>query len=622
VTDPAPPPDDPGPPLDEPAPAPAGFTYTVGIFEDLRTNSFWSYYGPDGDIWGQYVLAPTKPALFDITYPVIGITPDVAIGLPVQPVAEDDGTFSVTQPLRPDYTWSDGTPLTAEDVVFTFTTARDASLGGNWLTAYPYSEKSNPRLLDVVAVSPHEVKYVFERMPGLPVWPNNVGIGPIMPKHAWDSAVAEVLQEDKPWEGLYGFDPSGDVSGAESVFEEHEPGAFAVSVANSRYYWKGTRVTEWKNGAIRIGDDEYYGPGSGDVIADFVYGPFQSETIFSIYGDQTSALLALREGEVDYLLNPLGMQRGLVAEALAAGNLAVTVNPPNGFRYLAFNMRKSPGSYAGYRRAIAFMIDKEFLTVSVLQAIAIPVYTLVPEANTKWYDEEIADELSEPYTGLNEQERLNNAVAALQADGFTWEEGPEVDADGNIIDGSLKGLIDPTGAAVLEQEVLAPPASYDPLRATASLWIEGWMEKLGIRAKANPTGFGVIVSEVWPGVGVEPTFDTYILGWSLGNPSVPSFQESFFHSRNLAEANDGGNSTGYSDPEFDAMADALLLATTEAEAYDLIWNMERKIATDLPYIVLFNTPIIEFYNKDVQFPFVDTLSGIQFLQGLQNAVRM
>jgi hypothetical protein len=49
--------------------------------------------------------------------------------------------------------------------------------------------------------------------------------------------------------------------------------------------------------------------------------------------------------------------------------------------------------------------------------------------------------------------------------------------------------------------------------------------------------------------------------------------------------------------------------------------MERKIATDLPYIILFDSPIIEFYRKDLEYPYVDTLSGIQFQEGFQHSVK-
>lgn len=600
-----------------PAAQATGFTYNMGIFQDLQTDNFWAYYGPDGTVWSQYVLAPTKPALYDILYPALGVIPDVATALPPEPVEEGDN-WVVTVDMKTDYTWSDGTALTAEDVAFTYDAVAGAALGGDWLAAYPYTEESAPRLLDVEATSASQVKFIFDAKPGLAVWPHNVGVAPIMPKHFWEPVLTEALASEDPAATMYGADPLGDPSGGESVYAGREEGAFAKNTANATYYWNGTGVSEYTSGALSVGDETYYGDAGGDMLADFTYGPNMSEAVFSLYGDQTAAVLALKEGETDYLLNPLGMQRGLQQEALSAENLEVIVNAPNGFRYLAFNMRKSPGSYQGYRQALAYMIDKEFLTTNVLQGVALPLYVMIPEGNKKWYDKAAAEEISTQYIGLSEGERVTAAVEALKADGFTWDVEPTVDEDGNVTKG--EGLIDPTGTKVPEQEVLAPPASYDPLRATASLWIEGWMEILGIPARANPTDFGAIVDAVWPGVGEEITFDAYILGWSLGNPALPSFHESFFHSRNLAEVNDGSNSVGLQDDEFDALADGLLSATTEDDAYDKIWEMEVKLAELLPYVVLFDTPIIEFYNKNVSFPFTDTLSGIQIQTGFQDTV--
>jgi ABC-type transport system substrate-binding protein len=167
---------------------------------------------------------------------------------------------------------------------------------------------------------------------------------------------------------------------------------------------------------------------------------------------------------------------------------------------------------------------------------------------------------------------------------------------------------------------MAPSATYDPMRHTASLWLEDWAENLGIPAEANPTDFNTIVAHVWPGIGTEPTFDMYILGWSLGDPAWPTYHEAFFHTRQFAETSDGGNSTGYDNPEFDALADAMFAETDQAVAFDQIWQMEQMIADDLPYVVLFDTPITEFYNADLTYPFTATLSGIQNLEGQQGTV--
>jgi ABC-type oligopeptide transport system substrate-binding subunit len=109
-------------------------------------------------------------------------------------------------------------------------------------------------------------------------------------------------------------------------------------------------------------------------------------------------------------------------------------------------------------------------------------------------------------------------------------------------------------------------------------------------------------------------FDMFILGYSLGNPAFPTFHCSFFCSGGSS------NNTQYSNEEYDALAADFEAATSREEAFDLMWEMERLIARDKPHITLFDTGILEFYNNRVAYPFTDTLSGLQFLQGLQTSV--
>ncbi|MCH8128416.1 MAG: ABC transporter substrate-binding protein [Acidobacteria bacterium] len=588
---------------------------------DIVNDNFWAFIGPDGTVYMSYVHGPTKPSLFSIAFPGLVIAPDAALGLPVEAVQEGD-IWTVTQPMRDDYTWSDGSILTAADVVFTYEAVRDAELGGDWISAYPYTEASSPRLTNVEAVDEFTVKFTFDSKPGAAVWPHNVGVASIMPAAPWEPVLAEALASEDPAAIVYGASSLevGDLSGGPVSYNGREEGAFVENIKNENYANAGSTHTFWQDGSYAVNDELLYGEGGGDIAVEYTEGPFLDRTSFSIYGDQAAAMLALADGEIDYWINPLGVSPGLRQQGLEADNLSVTVNPTNGFRYLAFNLRKSPGKFLGFRQAMAYF-DKENLTQNVLQGVAFPLYVLVPEGNQAWYNEEVADEIASQYVGLSTTERLNAAYAALEADGFTWTVEAVRDEDGNILEEEVgSGLIDPEGNLVPEVEIMAPSATYDPLRHTASLWLEDWAENLGVNARANPTDFNTIVAQVWPGVGTEPTFDMYILGWSLGNPAWPTFHEGFFHSRNFAETNDGGNATGYSDAEFDALADAMFAETDKAVAFDQIWEMERKLATDLPYVVLFDTPITEFYNNSLQFPFTGSLSGIQFQDGMQNAV--
>ncbi|NIS30306.1 MAG: hypothetical protein GWN07_08600, partial [Actinobacteria bacterium] len=74
-------------------------TYTAGLFEDITTDNFWAYYGPDTTAFTRYVLGPTKPTLYEVTYPAIAITPDAAAVLPPEPAA-DGANWAVVVEMR------------------------------------------------------------------------------------------------------------------------------------------------------------------------------------------------------------------------------------------------------------------------------------------------------------------------------------------------------------------------------------------------------------------------------------------------------------------------------------------------------------------------------------------
>ncbi|HKX74887.1 MAG TPA: ABC transporter substrate-binding protein [Acidimicrobiia bacterium] len=586
-----------------------GFTYRLGIFQDTTTDNYWNRYGSPtgGTVWNAYVLDPTKPALYQLNYPGLELDSDLAASAEVPTgQAEGDG-WAIEVPMREDGVWSDGTPITANDIVFTYETVRDLALGGDFLSAYPIAAEGSVGLTSVEAVSDYTVKFVFNSQPGLAIWPHNVGLAPVMAAHIWTDIVEEAKASEDPAAALYAATGTGvDVSGGPMVFAERQESSFSRNVANDVYYDRDRGVT------------------SAGVT--YTVGPFAGESIFTLYGGQDAAVLALAAGDVDYLLNPLGMQRGLLAQVENNPELTAVVNPTNGFRYLAFNLRKEPMSLQGFRDALAMIIDKEFMANNVLQGVAFPLYATVPSGNTKWYNEEAANTISSQYVGKPTADRLNEAIALLEAEGFSWVDDakPTVDDAGQILRG---GDILLNGNPVETLEIIAPGPGYDPLRSTYSIWIETWLNYLGFDAEANPTDFNALVAAAYPcppepDAECNPDFDMYILGWSLGNPAFPTYHEAFFHSKNdHAGTSRGDNAPGYNNPEFDALSDAFSAAQSEEEAFDLMWQMEEILAQDKPYVLLFDTGILEFYRQgNVNFPFTQTLSGLQFLNGMQGLV--
>ena len=587
--------------------------YQLGIFEDLTTTNYWSYLGPDTTIWNSYVLGG-KPSLYSLSAQRNDWVPSAAADFPT-PLAEEmaDGkTLWATEvDLKQGIMWSDGNEVTAEDWVFTAHTVRDLQLTGNWSSIV-----DNEFFDHAEAIGPYKLKIYFKQKPGLARWQFGLAYLPMISKAYWEPIVEQAKQEPDMVEQqkvLYGHVPENEPTAGGFTFKKWEKAAFAENAKNPGYYFAGTEVVHYANGAYaesKAGTYDFsaYGDPTGDKVLEYTTGPFVDSAIYSIHGNQEAAVLALKKGDIDFMLNPLGLQRGLQEQLTGEPGLANLENPSNGFRYLGFNFRKPPMDNKAFRHAVATLIDKEFLTRTVLQGVAIPMYTTVPEGNGFWYNPDV------PLIGkgLSRAERHAEAVRILKEAGFTWEQEPEVSENGTVQKVG-KGLKLPDGSPMPELEILSPSPGYDPLRSTFAIWIERWFNDIGIPATARLTDFNVIVERI----GDPEAFDIWILGWSLSN--FPDYLEAFFHSRH-AEG-DGLNRGGYSNPEFDKLADALLVETDLNAARDQVFKMQEFLADDLPYVVLFTTPILETYRKDrLEFPYTSTLSGLQGAGGLPGTV--
>jgi peptide/nickel transport system substrate-binding protein len=592
-------------------------TYRTAIFADMTTTNYWAYMDPESSVWNAYVLtAVGHPQFWTLAYPDILFVPQMATDLP-QPIVLEGDFWVQTIEIRPGVKWSDGTEVTVHDFIFTGETVRDFGLGGNWLSAFDFDYIDH-----FEAVDDHTVKIYYGQQPGLSVSQiGGIGFAQWMPRHFWADVVEECRATEEPDTCLYAADGSGEPSFGEFTFTKWEPAAFAEITAREDAFFNYSTSTFYANGAYKeVGPNHefcVYGECGGDVKLEYTSGPHMPNVIYSIYNTQDAAVLALADGEVDFLLNPLGLQRGLREQVVGKPDLGAFQNPSNGYRYLALNMRKSPNNILEFRQAVAYLIDKEYLAERVLQGTALPVYAMVPEGNPYWHN---PDTPKLGY-GLSRKERFEKAVELLKSAGFSWDVEPTWNEDDEVIapGSTLKG---PDGKELEEIELLAPSAGYDPMRATAAIWIEQWCSEIGIPVKANPTGFNTILPLVFepdPQTG-EIEFDWYILGWSLGNPALPDFHGNFFACAN--DAKEGGfNTPGYCDQEFEAMAQGFLSAQTMEQAREYVFQMDAKLAEDVPYVTLFTAPILEFYAKArVSYPFIEVLDGLQNLNGVPNLV--
>jgi ABC-type transport system substrate-binding protein len=611
--------------------------YRVGIIVDPTTDNYWAYFDPEASVYNGYLLGSTKPSLFGLAYPINkdlkaggAVIPDLAEGLPAEPVRLGD-VWVVTQPIRKGLKWSDGVEITARDFVFTVNTVREFGLSGNWTGAYPKADPADPSasgIVSVEAVDDHTVRITFDRQPGLRIWPHSVGLGPWMPEHFWKAVVEQARASKDPAATLYAASGKGEPSGGTMIFDSREPGAFSRLVANDTYYDRGGVTRLYKSGAVGFtppgGKEELFGgPGvgqdPGEVALEFQGGPFLRSETLTLYGSNDAAVLALRRGEIDYIIDTI--PQGLRDQIAQDPNLEAVINPDFGFTYLGLNLRRFPMDHKAFRQALAVTIDQRQVTDTVLKGGATPVYTMMPPADAKWFDPQAAAEIERRSgVGLDRGQRLAEAVRILKEGGFSWTTEPRYDARRNAVDPGM-GLVGPGGRSIPPLELLVGPASAGPVGAAFGTAIEQWAKELGIPLTVKTTTFNALIPLVFTNAGKQPQFDMAILAWSLGNPAFPGFYESFWHSREDAATTGGFNAPGFKNPEFDRLADAYEATRSEQEAFGLVWQMERILADERPYIVLTSSPVVEAYRRStVHYPFTDTLGGIQDLGGAPGLV--
>jgi peptide/nickel transport system substrate-binding protein len=544
------------PPSDDTATTtdPGPFVYRVGILAGVSTDNFWAFYGGEPSVWNAYILGPTKPALYALD-PVPGsLAPELAAA-DVSPSLTSGG-WQVTVPLNDSLAWSDGEPITARDIVFTFETVRSLTLEGSWSEAFPSTVQS------IEAISDYEIRVDFTERPSLGVWPYGPGLAPIMAAHVWQPLMADIDRVS-----LFALAGSGDVGGGPLVLASIDQ-SMVTSVANPGYPFEA----------------------APDVVE------------YHIYEDEAAAVLAIGKGEIDSILTPKGLTQDHLKALTSDPSIAVETNPANGVRYLGFNLTREPMSDRAFRSALALLLDREGLATSISTGGSV-AYSFVSEANTQWFDSEGAGANVDRYSG-DLDSRLGSALAGLREAGYTWDSQPNVEADGNIVAGiglKIRGL-EPAPLTIL-----TPGDAYDPSRPLYAAEIAETLGWLGFDVRPVETDFDSVVDLVFtPGEDGLLQYDMYLLGWSLGNPALPGYYRTLFSADGIA------NNTGYSSKTFAQQLEAYEASYSFEEARQALWTMENTLSVDLPYLLLYTSEITEVYRSDrVAFDGVSGLGGIQ-----------
>jgi peptide/nickel transport system substrate-binding protein len=273
-------------------------------------------------------------------------------------ISPDNLTYTLT--LRDGVKWSDGTPFTPDDVLFTFRAVYDPKVES--VLAGPMSVNGRP-----LRVSAPDARTVVIAMPA----PYGPGIAildhlPILPRHKLQAA----LDAGTFRQALAVTTPPADLVGAGPfVLRSYLPGQRFVFDRNPHY---------WKQ----------------DVAG--LQLPYADQVILEIVADQNAELVRLQAGQLDLLQQAIRPEdvatlRPLVDQGrVRIVELGVGVDPD----LLFFNLRtpywaKDPRRAwiltKEFRRAISHAVDREAYANTVYLGAGVPIWGPITPGNKEWF---------------------------------------------------------------------------------------------------------------------------------------------------------------------------------------------------------------------------------------------
>ncbi len=129
----------------------------------------------------------------------------------------------------------------------------------------------------------------------------------------------------------------------------------------------------------------------------------------------------------------------------------------------------------------------------------------------------------------------------------------------------------------------------------AALMMQTQWEELGMNVSVEPLEFNTLTGRLY---GDSQEFDVYTIGWSgrVERIDPDMFLYSIFHSSNTEPG--GNNTTGYSNPAYDELADAQRKEMDPDERREIVFEAQQMLADEAPLITLYARDLYHAYNHE------------------------
>ncbi len=503
------------------------------------------------DAGASQVLGWIFPSLVRIDQNTLALEPLIARELPE--VSADRLTY--TYRLRDDVTFSDGKPLTAEDVVFTLKAIRHPTVNAAPQRNY-YNSVANAEVVD-----PHTVKISLGEVYFLNDWQLG-GISPI-PRHYYDP---ENLLDGISVAGLNHWD---ELEPAKKARAERFAKAFNESF-NRSPMGPGALVLEDPARDYVTGEkielrhrDGYFAAGE-PLLGD----PWVDRVVYRVINDFDAALAARKAGAVDFMgLRPVQYLKQTNDPRFGEQSVK-HVDRAGSYTYLGWNQKRAIFSDKRVRQALSHLVDKrnvcDKLLLGLADPVESPIYPGRPEFNSAL-----------PPWSFDPAK----AKALLAEAGWT-------DSDG---DGILDKEVD--GARVrLSFEIVSNSGNDD--RRNLGLVVVDEFKRAGIDASFRSIDWSILLEKV-----KSFDYDAVILGWT-NSGTVPPDLFQIWHSSQAVPG--GSNHISFANAEVDGLLEAYRVEFDAAKRKQMYDRVQEILYDEQPYTWVYAPKSLSAYDRRFQ----------------------
>ena len=473
------------------------------------------------------------------------LQPSLAKSLPV--ISDDHLTY--TFDVKENVTFSDGHPLTGEDIIFTLKTIKIPFTDAQALRN-AFDDCKSAELVDG---NKYKVKFTMSK----PYFKAVLALGDmrITPKHILDKN----NETDKfSWDQI--ADAQKTIDGKKYAdMQKFADFMNSQEVARDAKYLIGSGpyiFDNWKTGqAVTLKRNEnYWNKNSNPNYA--------KQIVFKIIQDQNAAVVAAKNKEVDYMfvIQPADFFENVKNPEQFQIKKALVLEPT--YVYIAWNNSKPYFSDKKVRMALSYAVDRQSMIDNLLFGAAVPI-----QSHIFYKSKFINDKLPPiPYDLEKSKQLLDEAG---------WK-----DSDG---DGIRDKMID--GKKVDFKFTFMN--NNNPKRKKVMLVVIESLKQIGIKAELQEYEWSVFLDKL-----KKHDYDACYAAWQLSVTPDDPYQ--IFHSSQ--SEGDGSNHVVYKNPESDKLLEENRVTFDDVKRKEILDKWQQIIYDDQPYTFMWTETSRYFYS--------------------------